>query len=589
MHHAEPVGGPDASDLSTPDLSSIGRRRFLQGVGAATGATALGSVVPQGFAHAALPEGASAFTPLPKGVRLADTREPSRYPFTRVADNHIRVQVRDRAGVPATATAVVLTVTGVKYSSSNTYITVYPTGAPSVPTVSNLNLRRPNEVNANLVVVKVGDQHSVDVFQYSPCHTIVDVLGYFEPVESASREGRFVGLPSARRALDTRPGFVTAGSFTTIDLTSIVPSEAASAVINLTALANPDRGFFTAVPASVTTVPETSSLNIVFPDDVRAAAVIVPVETVGGRRLIKVYASTTAQLLCDVTGYFTNSTAPLSQTGLFVSLDPVRVLDTRIPDPTKRLWPRWVVESTVPSPASSAAAVVMNVTSVDTRGRGYLTVSGARLPIPGTSNLNWVSENAVVPNLVFTPVTAGYGFQAYNHSGGHVLADLAGYFLGASQTAVLPKYVNPAPPPAPPTWVLRVPRLGLTSTVESGDANAITNAGKSWHWSGSGNMGEVAHVGLFAHRTSAGGPYRYLHLLQPGDTWTITTGDRREFTYRMVRRDLTNSNVNNILAATRLHPGTTTSLIACTRTDWLPTSIYYRIIVTGELVSVREF
>jgi hypothetical protein len=67
----------------------------------------------------------------------------------------------------------------------------------------------------------------------------------------------------------------------------------------------------------------------------------------------------------------------------------------------------------------------------------------------------------------------------------------------------------------------------------------------------------------------------------------------------MVRRDLTDANNANILAATRFHAGTTLSLIACTvgydRSKsrwpdmWAPTSLKYRIVVTGELVSWREF
>ncbi|MFP5488529.1 MAG: hypothetical protein ACLGHQ_09525, partial [Acidimicrobiia bacterium] len=95
------------------------------------------------------------------------------------------------------------------------------------------------------------------------------------------------------------------------------------------------------------------------------------------------------------------------------------------------------------------------------------------------------------------------------------------------------------------------------------------------------------------------GPYRYLHLLQNGDTWTVTTRDGREFTYRMVRRDLTDAQNGNILDATRRHPGRTFSIIVCTRgydssgyrryLQWFePTSLKYRLVVTGELVSWRE-
>lgn len=588
------------TDTDHPGSSPIGRRRFLQAAGATAGAAALTSTIPSGLAGAAVPDGAAGFVPLRLAVRAADTRYPDQYPFQRIADNHIRVKVRDRDGVPADATAVVLTVTAKNRQTINNYVTVFPTHSPSVPEASNLNLPRPDEVTANLAFVKVGGDHSVDVFQFGACESIVDILGYFVPVTAATRRGRFEGLPVARRALDTRPNFVGAGSFTVVDVSPYVPSEAASVVINLTSLANPGGGFFSAVPYSVTSEPKTSSLNVFFPNDKRAAAVIVPVETVAGKRLIKIYSSTSAKLIVDVTGYFTNDAAPSSEDGLFVPTAPTRVLDTRKPDPAKRMWPGWVREQTLPSPASTqAAAVVLNVTSARTRAEGYLTVSGARLQIPGTSNVNWNGPDAIVPNLAITPVTVQHGFQVFNFSGGHVIADMAGYFTGKQRFAQYGPYINPPPPPIGPEWTLRIPRLGLTSRVLSGNPAFVTDSGHTWHWTGTGEMGQNAHVGAFGHRTDAGGPYRYLHTMVPGDTWTVTTLDGREFTYRMVRRDLTDAQTGNILNATRFHPGTTFSIVACTRgydssgyrrsLQWYePTSLKYRLVVTGELVGWRE-
>lgn len=592
----------------------IGRRRFIQAAGATAGASALAATVPAGLASASLPAVTTSFVPLPKGVRLADTRYPNQFPFKRIAPNRIRVQVRNKVGVPRQAVSVVITLTAKNRQTVNNYVTAFPTGLANPPEASNLNLPRPDEVTANLAFVRVGLEDSIDVFQFGACESIVDILGYFVPTSEPTREGRFVGLAAARRALDTRPNFVGAKSFTTVDVTRFVPAEAASVVINLTSVANTGGGFFSAVPNSVTREPETSSLNVFFPNDRRAAAVIVPVETVGGRRLIKVYASTASKLIVDVTGYFTNDTAPLSQTGLFVPTNPTRVLDTRKPDPTKRMWPRWVVEQTLPSPASTAAAAaVLNVTSARTRSDGYLTVSGARLPIPETSNVNWNGPNAIVPNLAISPITATYGFQVFNFSGGHVIADMAGYFTGQQRVATLPKYVNPPPPPIGPEWTLRIPRLGLTQRVMEGNSVAVTDAGHTWHWAGTGFMGQNAHVAVFGHRTEAArtipgidptgranGPYRNLHFMQNGDTWTVTTRDGREYTYRMVRRDLTDAQNRNILNATRFHPGTTFSIIVCTRgydssgyrrnLQWYdPTSLKYRLVVTGELVGWREF
>lgn len=596
----EPISRPPTDEVAEPTPSPIGRRRLLQAAGVTAGAAALAPVLAPVAAEAAA--ATTRYVPLTRASRLADTRDPARYPFTRLASNRIRVQVRDRAGVPPEATAVVLTVTGKNGYTTNNFITVYPTGT-ALPTASNLNLPRHRELNANLVFVKVGAAHSVDIYQFAACDTIVDVLGYFTPVSGSTSEGRFVGLSNAWRVLDTRQRanpFVSAGSFTVVDVTDRVPDTAASVMINLTSLANPGWGYMTAVPYSVTTTPETSSLNVVFPNDKRAAAVIVPVETVGGRRKFKIYSSGRAKLIVDVTGFFTNERASSSSDGLFVVTNPTRVLDTRVPDPVKKMWPRWVREQKLPSPASTeAAAVVVNLTAARTLGEGFLTISGARLDIPNTSNVNWTGPGAIVPNLAVTPVTASYGFQVFNFSGGHVIADMAGYFTGKQRVAKYAKYVNPPPPPVAPEWTLRIPRLGLTTRVLDGDGVAITDAGHTWHWTGTGLLGQAAHVAVFGHRTEAGSPYRYLHHMQTGDTWTLTTWDRREFTYRMVRMDLTDAQTSNILNATRFHPGTTFSIVACTRgydssgyrkyLQWYePTSLKYRLVVTGELVGWRD-
>jgi sortase (surface protein transpeptidase) len=113
-----------------------------------------------------------------------------------------------------------------------------------------------------------------------------------------------------------------------------------------------------------------------------------------------------------------------------------------------------------------------------------------------------------------------------------------------------------------------------------------------WHWTGTGYMGQQAHVGLFAHRTEAGSPLYHQHELGVGDDIYVTVsdrpGDRRQFHYRVVRSDLTGAGSNEILDATRYHPGTTISLIACTKLNRLPTDLKYRLITTAVLVGVLE-
>ena len=592
-------------DQATGEPQRLGRRRFIAAAGATAGAAALTSLMPAGAAEAAVPAGASSFEPLAKGVRLADTRAPfSTFPLSsRVSPTQIRVKIAGHSGVPKNASAAVLTITAVNGGSPN-FVTVFPTGITR-PEASNLNLVEPGAVNANLATVKLGTGGSIEVFSLAAADLIVDVLGYYVPTASAVRAGRFVGLSTARRAIDTRLGSQFPGgyapTFLEVDVTRYVPADASSIVINLTATETTGPSFFTALPATASgSRPTTSSLNVTRAGDTRAAGVIVPVPTIAGRRKIKVYSLSPAKIIVDVTGYFTSEASPFSQVGLFVPANPVRLIDTRNPGTIGRLWPGWVAEAQLPSSAASnASAVIVNVTGVLTRGPGFLTVSAARQPIPGTSNVNFTGPGQVVPNHVITSVTAAHGLQIYSSHGAHVLADFAGYYTGSPKVPTLSKYVNPPPPAAPPEWIIRIPRLGLTSRVLPGDPKAVTDSGHSWHWTGTGFLGqEGAHVAIFGHRTEAGGPYRDLDKMVPGDLFTLTTGDGREFTYRMVRRDLTDAQNPNILNATRAHPGTTMSLVACTvghdRTKsrwpdvWAPTSLKFRIVVTAELVSWRE-
>lgn len=124
----------------------------------------------------------SLFVPV-ANERVVDTRASSRIgPLSRFGPGQQKIlDLTGRAAIPANATAVVLNVTGVG-QTSNTNLRLYPADAPSVPTVSNLNLvgggpPRPNAVTVGLdpggrVAIR-NQSGSVDV--------VIDVVGYFVP------------------------------------------------------------------------------------------------------------------------------------------------------------------------------------------------------------------------------------------------------------------------------------------------------------------------------------------------------------------------------------------------------------------------
>lgn len=589
------------------EATLIDRRRFVHGAGMVAGAAALTTVLPAPRAHAALPPGASAFAPLDAPVRAVDTRY-SNEGFHRLDERRIRVPVRGVHGVSAKATAVVATLTGVNYGGVGNWVAVFPSGA-DIPVVSNLNLVEPAaiEANANLVTVKIGPDGSVDIASRVPCDVIFDILGYYEPIDGPVSAGRFIGLDEAQRVFDTRPdhpyggtGPVAAESTTVVDVSAVVPPDASAAVINLTATQTEGPGYCTVFPYALADRPPSSSLNWNGPGATRASAVIAQVANEEGRRRIKVFAKAGTHLIVDVTGYYTGADSNESMNGAFVPLDPVRILDTRFPPdkdgqtPYGVLWPRWVRECAIPGEAATkASSILVNLTGTQSRGAGYLTIAPARRPLPKTSNLNFSGPNQTVPNHAITRITANHGLQVFTSHGSAIIVDLGGYFVGSPAAPTVGPQGNPPPPPIGVPWVLTIPAIGVQIPVYDGDPIAVTDAGFGWHWTGTGNLGEAANIGIFAHRFEHTGPFLHLQYLQPGHEWWIDTTDGRRYVYVMTRRDLTDFQNHNILAATRFEPAPACSLIACTvgydstksnyPDMWAPTSTKYRIIVTGRL------
>ena len=89
---------------------------------------------------------------------------------------------------------------------------------------------------------------------------------------------------------------------------------------------------------------------------------------------------------------------------------------------------------------------------------------------------------------------------------------------------------------------------------------------------------------LFGHRTEAGGAYRYQHYLRGGDLLHLYTADGRRYNYQMAAESITSKYSNDILAACRRVPGETVSLVSCSKTNRLPTSLQYRLVSTFRLV-----
>lgn len=579
--HDDTIGIPSGA-------STIGRRAFIAGgVGALAGVTVLsagaaGSVgTPVG--------GAGYFAPVAP-ARLCDTRNRPGYPYgfgyVRLDANTIRVKVAGDGGTAGDAIAAVLTVTGVGPRVQN-FLTVYPSGE-GLPDASSVNLAPNDYAVANLVTVKLGAGGYVDIYQYSPCDVIVDVAGVYRPTSVAVTAGRMVVRDSAVRPLDTRrTGKAGPGQIVRVNLNGIgIPASAQAIVANLTAVDATAGGYITAFPAGAGR-PDTSNLNL-GGGQTRAVGIITKLGTPGGVPAIDIYTERGAHLLLDVTGYITGETdaAGPSVDGLFVPITPTRIVDTR--RDRLRLWNGWTRAFELPAPIrTQAQAIAMNLTVTSTLGNGgFFTVHAAQTPRYEVSNLN-AQPNETVANHVITRISSR-GAACYSYGVAHIICDVFGWFTGQPATATTAPPYNPSPPGGPLAWIVSIPRLGLNQWVFDGDANRIVDSGNTWHWTGTGHVGEGGHVVLFGHRTEHGGPYRYQHNIRGGDMLHVLTSDRRRYNYRMVAEYLSTSASSDILGKSRLVGGETISIVSCSKLNRLPTDTRFRLITTFALAGWED-
>ena len=212
------------------------------------------------------------------------------------------------------------------------------------PPTSVVNVVQPGEDVANASVVTLDAEGGFVLHATMATDVVVDVLGWFSTTPGTATAGRFVVVDPGR-LIDTRqPAGAQLASGSTnayteaagrVDLPVAgrlgVPaaSNVGAAVVVLTALGTsaPQSGFATA-HAGGSTAPDASNVNTNGNGDIRANLAVVPVGADGS---LSVTLARVDDVLVDVVGYFTTSTAPASASGLFTAVAPTRVYDERVP------------------------------------------------------------------------------------------------------------------------------------------------------------------------------------------------------------------------------------------------------------------
>jgi len=379
---------------------------------------------------------AARFEPLAP-TRVFDSRpgEPAPGPKGKLAhERTVDVQVAGVGGVADEAGAVVLNVTVTEPAAAG-YVTVYPSGAAR-PLASAVNVVEAEQTRAATVTVPLGSDGRVTLFTKSAAHLIVDVAGYYVSTEGAPvAGGRFVAA-TPTRLFDTRPsepgagpkGLIDARQHVDVDVlgrAGVPSTDVAAVVVNLTGTEAVVPGYLTVFPAGGA-VPLASTVNLGAPGATAANLTIVPLGT-GGR--ISVYSSHGAHALADVVGYITSDTAAVDTAGLFVPLTPTRVFDTRSASsiPAGGTITRQVAG--IAGVPAAATAVVLSVAGVDSK-LGYLTMWDTGVPRPLASTVNFTHQPLDTrANGAMLRLGSGGRLDVYSKYGGHVLADVTGYFL----------------------------------------------------------------------------------------------------------------------------------------------------------------
>jgi hypothetical protein len=133
--------------------------------------------------------------------------------------------------------------------------------------------------------------------------------------------------------------------------------------------------------------------------------------------------------------------AATTEPGTFATLDPVRILDTRVGNGAAQA--KVAASGTVGLqvtgrggvPASDVAAVVVNVTVTGSSTGGFITVYPSGASQPTASNLNFTA-GLNIPNLVTVKVGTDGKINLKNNSAGtvHLIADVAGYYVAGTPT-----------------------------------------------------------------------------------------------------------------------------------------------------------
>lgn len=359
-----------------------------------------------------------------------------------IAGDTVGTQTIPTSGVTAAAVAI----TEVNATGTGN-ITAFPDQTP-MPITSTLNYGNAGAITNN-AIVPLGADGKIDLDNNGvfagTVQLIVDITGYYTTNTAATNASTYVPIGTATRVLDTRSGVgaptakLAAGGSITLTIAgnttngADIPADAAGAVItgvalNLTTTNGSGAGYLIGY-ADGTTQPNTTSMSYYLATGTYAGMAIIPVGS-DGKIVIYNASSNTADVIGDVSGYYTTSTSGQR----YYPVGSTRMVDTRQYNPH--------LGAAGPMPATSSMnlavpanitaynpTLVLNVTIANSTTIGDLAIyPGDQSSPPITSAVNWLSSWTIANlNLAYAH---GGSVNFYSTATGTVqlIVDTDGYF-----------------------------------------------------------------------------------------------------------------------------------------------------------------
>ncbi len=233
------------------------------------------------------------------------------------------------------------------------------------------------------------------------------------------------------RLFDSREGAGprSPGSITEVQIagTGTVPLGATGAVLNVTAVNARAPGFLSVFPCG-TPVPDASNLNYATGQTI-PNAVFARLGTDGR---VCIYTFAAADLIVDVNGYVPDSSD-------VTAVAPVRFYDSRTGDgPRPDGSVTAITVAGRPGYPPNPTAVTLNVTAVDAKTAGFMTMFPCGSPIPEASNLNFAAGQTIA-NAVVARVGSNGQVCVYVSGSAGLIVDVNGFVpAGSNLTALIP-------------------------------------------------------------------------------------------------------------------------------------------------------